>query len=415
VVENTKGKQARNWKLYCLRPRRRAKLFAWSQRPHRRLARIRRLEWIHVPPPRLDRVEPDLSALRVLQGEEDEDDGEGDTCVQSSGKDVVVLGPPREVTPTDNILEDEPDDGPGDVVDGGGGGDEASTAEDDGEVEVAHPALGPLLCRKPGEDGGDEADDEEQAECVVHLALGELPGGTDDSPDDGGRAEDSSRGADEAVLLVIRAHALDVAEHPGLDAELDGAGEGGADDLTEEHGARWDFHVVAELEVRREGESLSHGNVSPGLEHHHRHWATRESVPDDKLGDDVQADLLVGDSLDHADGDHIEERDNEGEDEPLDGELGVPDLDTDNTCSEHGDENDRVPPLRHLLVPRHEPGVNVGLFVHCAACLPPDLLAVEEESVGKGGGDGGEGETIGECEDGGEEEGTVFLVLLFVE
>ena len=82
--------------------------------------------------------------------------------------------------------------------------------------------------------------------------------------------------------------------------------------------------------------TLSHGNVTPGLEHHHSDGTARESITDDEFGDDVQADLLIGDSLDHSNRNNVEEGNDEGEDEPLDGELGLPNLDRDDTECEHG-------------------------------------------------------------------------------
>jgi hypothetical protein len=54
--------------------------------------------------------------------------------------------------------------------------------------------------------------------------------------------------------------------------------------------------------------ALSHGNVTPGLEHHHGDGASWERIADDELCDNVQADLLVSDGLDHPDRNDIGER-----------------------------------------------------------------------------------------------------------
>jgi hypothetical protein len=85
------------------------------------------------------------------------------------------------------------------------------------------------------------------------------------------------------------------------------AGEDSGNDLGSEHGARGNLHVVTKLEVRSEGQRLGHGNVAPGLEHHHGDGVARESVSDDEFGDDVETDLLVSDSLDHANGNDVHE------------------------------------------------------------------------------------------------------------
>ena len=66
---------------------------------------------------------------------------------------------------------------------------------------------------------------------------------------------------------------------------------------------------MAELKVIRELQRLSHCDVTPGLEHHHRDGLAGQGVADDKLRDDIETDLLVSDGLDHADGDDVDEGD----------------------------------------------------------------------------------------------------------
>ena len=101
------------------------------------------------------------------------------------------------------------------------------------------------------------------------------------------RSLEQSETYDEAIRLVGIAHVRDIREHPRLNAELHGAGDNCGDDLCPEHRPRRDLHVVAELEVGREGERLGHGDVTPGLEHHHRDGAAGEGVADDEFRDDT--------------------------------------------------------------------------------------------------------------------------------
>lgn len=68
--------------------------------------------------------------------------------------------------------------------------------------------------------------------------------------------------------------------------------------------------------------TLSHGNVTPSLEHHHRDGASWKAVPNDQLSNDVEADLLIRDSLNHSDRNNIEEGYHECEDEPLTSKNG---------------------------------------------------------------------------------------------
>ena len=57
---------------------------------------------------------------------------------------TIVLCPPRKVTSANDIIENESDDRPGDVVDGAGRGNETGAAEDDGEVDVFEERVRPL-------------------------------------------------------------------------------------------------------------------------------------------------------------------------------------------------------------------------------------------------------------------------------
>jgi hypothetical protein len=94
----------------------------------------------------------------------------------------------------------------------------------------------------------------------------------------------------------IRIDAEPYSEHPCLNTELNGTGNDGRDDLAGEHGPGRNLHVMTELEIRGERKSLGHGNVTPGLEHHHGDGTSGKCVSDDEFGNDVETDLLVGDS-----------------------------------------------------------------------------------------------------------------------
>jgi hypothetical protein len=142
---------------------------------------------------------------------------------------------------------------------------------------------------------------------IVYLALRELALRADYTPDNGRSAEYLGIWADKAVLLGGGAHILDIGEHPGLDAQLRSASYDGCDDLAPEHDARRYLHVMTELKVRSELQGLSHGDIAPGLEHHHGDGLARESVTNDQLRNDVETHLLIGDGLDHTNRDHVQE------------------------------------------------------------------------------------------------------------
>ena len=105
-----------------------------------------------------------------------------------------------------------------------------------------------------------------------------------DTPDDRRSPEHRGRRANEAAILVIIAHAMNVGEHPSLNTELNGASDDGGNGLTPEHRTRpiqerlvsrslmqsndsysRNLHIMTELEVRRELQGLHHRDVSPSL------------------------------------------------------------------------------------------------------------------------------------------------------
>ena len=68
------------------------------------------------------------------------------------------------------------------------------------------------------------------------------------------------------------------------------------------------LHVVTKLEVSSELKRLDHGDITPGLEHHHGYSLAGKGIADDQLSDDIQTNLVVRDSLDHSDRNDVDER-----------------------------------------------------------------------------------------------------------
>src|ERR1700679_1034477 len=94
--------------------------------------------------------------------------------------------------------------------------------------------------------------------------------------------------ANEAIFLIGIAKALNIGEHPCLHTKLHGASNNGGDNLTEEHRAMCDLHVVSKFQVAHEHNRLCHTNITPCLEQHHRNRAARKGISDDQFHDDVQ-------------------------------------------------------------------------------------------------------------------------------
>ena len=113
-----------------------------------------------ISPPDINILFANVAACRVLQPvkhrcqtkersirdgslrEEDKDGSDGYTSVQGGRQDIIVLGPPGEMTATDDILEDEPNNRPGNIIDGSGRWDGTGTREDDGEAIDGNVSLG---------------------------------------------------------------------------------------------------------------------------------------------------------------------------------------------------------------------------------------------------------------------------------
>jgi len=99
--------------------------------------------------------------------------------------------------------------------------------------------------------------------------------------------------------------------------------------------------------------TLSHGDITPGFEHHHRNRTAWESIANDQLCNNVETDLLIGDRLDHANRDNVDKRNDQRKNEVLNRELSRPHFDRDHTEGEHAQENNKIPPFRNLWIPRH--------------------------------------------------------------
>lgn len=225
-----------------------------------------------------------------------------------------------------------------------------------------------------------------------------------------GSPEHFCAGANEAILLRGTAHVGYIGKHPGLNAKLDGPGNYRSNHLTYKHRPRRYLHVMAKFEIGGELKCLEHRDVSPSLEHHHSKGTARYSVANNQFRDNIETDLLVGDSLDHTNGDDVEVCDQKSQHETPNREFGWPNLNTDDAEYEHNHENAHVPPFRNPGVLGHEPRVDVRLLAKSSACLGADLFAEEQDSVDDCSCDGCEREAVCKCKRGRQKQRAVVLV-----
>lgn len=130
----------------------------------------------------------------------------------------------------------------------------------DREIHVFHEGVRETLHEDVRHYGSDSANEEEEDEAIINLALRKLALRSNDSPDEGCGAEYFRIGANELIRLVGRAHIprkekaksskrhkiykealLDVGEHPGLNTKLCSSGEHRGNDLTEKQSS-WRYY-----------------------------------------------------------------------------------------------------------------------------------------------------------------------------
>ena len=141
------------------------------------------------------------SLVGQLERQEDDDGADGETSVQTSGCEVVVVGPPAAVLVLDDLVEDETDDAPGRVVDGRCRGNHTGTAEDEGNIDVTEVGLWEHAGKYVEHGRGEGAGDEEVHESIVDLASTEDALRTNQTPNDRSVEEDPSAWASVVVLL----------------------------------------------------------------------------------------------------------------------------------------------------------------------------------------------------------------------
>lgn len=173
-------------------------------------------EWLGVPDP------VQLGAV-VLQGEKDDDTDDGDGTAEGGRSDVVVpeqnqllslekphgfsLGPPREVAPLDENVEEKRDrhDGPN-VVQPVRCPNQASR-HDDGKVHALEERE-PLSCVEK-EDWQRGADEEAPDEAAVDRVHAEHASRTEGAPEYGGGEEGVDAWAREVIFLRRETNVLD--------------------------------------------------------------------------------------------------------------------------------------------------------------------------------------------------------------
>lgn len=333
-----------------------------------------------------------------VQREEYEDGRAKQAHVERRGRDVVVLEPPARLPPPDEEVEDGAHDSPAVVDEHRRRREHSGSAEDEGEVDVSPDRAGITLGEEPRDDGCDGADQPEPLQTAVEGLAGEHASRADGAPDHGSRVEDLGLWAGELICLVVLADVGDVAERPVHDGDLDNRRPHRGHQLGREHDPGRDLHIMAEFEILGEVQSLRHDQVSVVLKHHHGERAAGDHVADDVLGEDVQAELEIGDGLHDTDRDCPDHGDGQADDKRPPGKASVPCTDHHKGKGKHDGKKHDVPPVLGIAVLLHQAHMDIVFLVAGQLPLSPDGLPVVESNVNDDGGYSGEREAIGDGE-----------------
>lgn len=251
------------------------------------------------------RCAPPVGEVLVAEthAQADDHDCEGVTNVQSSGNKVVVTGPPSREVSAENDVEDDTNDNVCPEVVEGGRGNHGSSTKDNGPDNVTNGAARVAAGNEILNDRHGKSNEPEVVDPGERRAGTKHAAGSNNTPDDTGVEESASVGASQTLLLSLSTDSFNVTEQKVVAGNLNDRQPNDSKGLGGEHAARRDLHVVANLHVRDVVEAVIRDHVSVGLEQHHGNGSSGDHITDNHLGNDVETGLLVGNSLNHTDGD----------------------------------------------------------------------------------------------------------------
>ena len=157
-----------------------------------------------------------------------------------------------------------------------------------------------LLAEEVERDGQDGAQRETPQQPIVDGARTEHLFGTESTPEDGSREKRVGFGTSEVILLRGQADVGDLGHLVIENGRGDESGDESCPHLAVEGGPWSDVHVVGELEILSEGESLRGRDVSVNLEVVYSSGVTGEPETTEKLGNNAQGNFDVRDGQDNT-------------------------------------------------------------------------------------------------------------------
>lgn len=172
------------------------------------------------------------------------------------------MSPPSSIPTSYELIEDESDQPPHHIIHRNSRGNHSSPTQNNRSIEITSRTTRPTTSNKPESKGEEPTQEPKILQRAVGRVCGKHALGTDDTPYDTCVEEDFAAGAGEVGGLFWSTDACDVCEGPLEDTDLNEAGPHCCDELAEEEGSWWDFHVVAHFLVGSVGEALRHGDVA---------------------------------------------------------------------------------------------------------------------------------------------------------
>lgn len=178
--------------------------------------------------------------------------------------------------------------------------------------------------------------------------------------------------------LVRRSTSIVEQYLPFEHGDLDYGRPNGRNKLASEHCPRWNFDVAAEFHVFCIIQCLCHGDISVGLEQHHRVGPSWLHVSNNEFGENIETKLDISDCLDHADWNRPGGCNEKSNDESPPRQMSFPYIDGNERQCHRDHEKYGEPPHRNGFVLPHHLGMNVVILVPGLARTRDDFFSVKQ-------------------------------------
>ena len=230
---------------------------------------------------------------RIYEAEKDKNNAKSKTRVESGTQSHGVLRPPGVGTSFDMIVENIADHGPDREIETSRRRYPRHSTENDREVDFADETVPLVAAIQPQRDWKNGANRETPNKYAVNGVRAEKLIHTDYSPKNRPVEMNPGDRTSESIHGLRGAKTTNICEHPIEDPNLCERGNKGGNNLNREHDAWWNFHVVAQFQIRGKLNALSGGDVAVSDEYHIGNGTAGKDGATHKLTDEVNRRMLV--------------------------------------------------------------------------------------------------------------------------